>query len=113
MPDPIPSFEDMVEIVTAIIREKEGYEPEVAASAILNAVLPLVLREPGEALERSEIALNDWCVTYASDLCDDESVKKAWTRIRENAGTLSYIAHLTSDIGTTLAGIKALAKGGG
>lgn len=37
-------------------------------------------------------ALNDWAVTYAPDMCDDDTVSQAKSRILEH-GTLAYIAN--------------------
>ncbi len=45
-----------------------------------------------EALETSRIALNDWVVTYASDMCAEKDVKESWVRIGKHGGTLAYIA---------------------
>ncbi|MBS0257212.1 MAG: hypothetical protein JSR13_05785 [Proteobacteria bacterium] len=42
-------------------------------------------------------ALNDWAVTYAPDMCSDESVARAKARIHEH-GTLAYIANATDQL---------------
>ena len=44
------------------------------------------------ALKRSEIAIEDWFNIYASEFCDEKRVAEARARIRENGGTLAYIA---------------------
>lgn len=50
-----------------------------------------------EALEASRIALDDWLNTYAAEHCDARRVCEAYERIKNNGGTLSYLA----DIQTT------------
>ncbi len=42
-------------------------------------------------------ALNDWAVTYAPDMCSDETVALAKARIHEH-GTLAYIANATDQL---------------
>lgn len=44
------------------------------------------------AMERAIIALSDWAVTYAPDMCSAETVEKSKRRIREGGATLAYIA---------------------
>lgn len=46
------------------------------------------------ALERSVVAINDWLHQYASELCNEKDVLETWKRIRENGGTLAYIAQV-------------------
>lgn len=43
------------------------------------------------------LALSDWAVTYAPDMCDPETVEKAKARILEN-GTLAYVANATDQL---------------
>ena len=45
-----------------------------------------------EALNTSIVAIDDWLNTYAHDLCNEERVKEASNRIKENGGTCYYIA---------------------
>lgn len=47
------------------------------------------------ALERSTQALDDWVVTYASELCLEASVSASRARILEGGGTLAYVAQIT------------------
>ena len=44
------------------------------------------------ALRRSMVALDDWINTYASEMCDKARVEEAWKRIKDEGGTLAYIA---------------------
>ncbi len=44
------------------------------------------------ALRRSMAALDDWINTYASKMCDKQRVEEAWQRIKDEGGTLAYIA---------------------
>jgi hypothetical protein len=48
-------------------------------------------------LRRASQMINDWCLTYASELCDEKDVRAAWERISDNGGTLYYIAKFNSD----------------
>lgn len=53
-----------------------------------------------EAVEQCKIAmqaLSDWAATYASDMCDAETVAKAKQRIHQH-GTLAYIANATDQL---------------
>lgn len=47
-----------------------------------------------EALEQSELAIDDWLNIHASSECDAERVKEAWDRISSNSGTIAYIAKI-------------------
>jgi hypothetical protein len=47
---------------------------------------------PRSIVDSTIQALDDWTVTYASDMCDPEHVKAARRRISEY-GTLAYIAN--------------------
>jgi len=38
------------------------------------------------------VALDDWINTYASEMCDKARVEEAWKRIKDEGGTLAYIA---------------------
>jgi hypothetical protein len=60
-----------------------------------NAVIQTELAKAREALEESQQALNDWVVTYASDMCDEKTVQEARERIVAAGGTLAYIANIT------------------
>jgi hypothetical protein len=51
-----------------------------------------VLTEVMQSLENSILAIDDWVRTYASELCDEEKVKEAESRIMNNGGTLYYAA---------------------
>ena len=44
------------------------------------------------ALNAAITALDDWTNTYASDFCEEKRVKEAWKRIKDNGGTIAYIA---------------------
>ncbi len=48
------------------------------------------------ALMLAQIALNDWTVSYAPDMCSDEDV--AETRERMSSGTLYHIADVQARI---------------
>ena len=58
------------------------------------------------ALERANLALDDWLNRYASDLCDPDRVAQARSRITNQGGTIAYI----TDVRTQ--GEAALASGG-
>lgn len=45
-----------------------------------------------ETLNAAITALDDWTNTYASDFCDEARVAEAWRRIKDNGGTIAYIA---------------------
>lgn len=45
-----------------------------------------------KALDAVILALDDWTNTYASDFCDETRVVEAWKRIKDNGGTIAYIA---------------------
>ena len=47
-----------------------------------------------ELLETLDVALSDWLNTYASEFADKKNVKEAFNRIKNNGGTLGYIADL-------------------
>lgn len=49
-------------------------------------------------LERCKDALDDWVTTYASDMCDTETMRRSEQRIMDNGGTLAYVAQLVQDI---------------
>ncbi len=49
-------------------------------------------------LQELSIALDDWLHTYASEFCDEKDVSKSIKHIRDNGGTLSYIAELQQKI---------------
>jgi hypothetical protein len=51
-----------------------------------------------ELLEELAIALDDWLHIYASDMCDEKDVKESFKRIKENGGTIAYIATLRQKI---------------
>lgn len=46
------------------------------------------------ALRESIQALDDWTVTYASDMCDEAHVEQARRRISDGGGTLAHIAFI-------------------
>lgn len=56
-----------------------------------------------EALEATKTALDDWMNTYASELCDEQNAMTAKQRIRDNGGTLAYIAMLRRQAQAALA----------
>lgn len=60
-----------------------------------NAVIQAKLAKAIEALEDSQQALNDWVVTYASDMCGEKTVQEAKERINGAGGTLAYIAGIS------------------
>jgi len=45
-----------------------------------------------DALRASISALNDWTHMYAPAFCDERAVVESYHRIRDNGGTLAYIA---------------------
>jgi len=49
-------------------------------------------KELQAALKRSEVAIEDWFNTYASEFCDEKKVAEARARVRESGGTIAYIA---------------------
>ena len=52
------------------------------------------IAELKEALSVSNIALNDWIVTFASEFCFEETVEKAYKRISDGGGTLAYVTDI-------------------
>lgn len=54
-------------------------------------------RELCKTVDKCRIALDDWTNTYAEELCNEERVKEAWDRIRDNGGTIHYIACLVQE----------------
>jgi len=44
-----------------------------------------------EATAAAIVALDDWVNTYAEELCNEERVKEAHERIKDNGGTLYYV----------------------
>ena len=48
-----------------------------------------------EALEFSDLAINDWLHVYASEECGKDHVARSLSRIKERGGTLAYIAEVT------------------
>lgn len=46
------------------------------------------------SLDASRIAIDDWLNTYAKELCDAGRVAEAHKRIRNEGGTVGYIAAL-------------------
>jgi len=49
-------------------------------------------------LEETKIGLLDWLQTFASEVCNEEDVKKSWHRINAAGGTLAYIARMRARI---------------
>lgn len=47
-----------------------------------------------ELLFEVEQALDDWIITYAPDLSDENAVRESWARIMDGGGTLSYVTNL-------------------
>lgn len=45
-----------------------------------------------ETLNAAITALDDWTNTYASEFCDENRVAEARKRIKDNGGTVAYIA---------------------
>jgi hypothetical protein len=58
------------------------------------------------ALERSNLAMNDWVSTYAAEMCNEADVAEARKRINE-FGTLGYIGDVLDQVRAAL----KLAKG--
>lgn len=54
-------------------------------------------------------ALNDWAVTYAPDMCSDETVALAKARIHEH-GTLAYIANATDQLHAAILAVSEAQK---
>lgn len=55
-----------------------------------------------EMLARASQMINDWCVSYAADMCGDADVEETGRRIAEAGGTLAYIADFNGDYDTML-----------
>lgn len=53
-----------------------------------------------EALELADRALNNWILTYASDMCDADKVDAAHEEMK--GGTIGYIAGIQEEIGQAL-----------
>ena len=62
------------------------------------------------ALGHSVIAIDDWLHQYASEECNAEDVERTWARIRENGGTLTYIAQVQQRNREARPGRAALAQ---
>jgi hypothetical protein len=56
-----------------------------------------------KALERAQLALDDWLHTYADEHCDKDDVARSRSRIVANGGTLAYIAKVQEHIKWVLA----------
>ncbi|WP_311272231.1 MULTISPECIES: hypothetical protein [unclassified Rhizobium] len=54
-------------------------------------------------------ALNDWAVTYAPDMCGDDTVAQAKSRVLEH-GTLSYIANASEKMREVISALSELEK---
>lgn len=68
--------------------------------------------ERDEAIQVAIQALNDWAVTYASDMCDEATVEAARARVLKN-GTLAYTADAAEGLRrlqAELSSLKASAK---
>lgn len=52
-------------------------------------------------------ALSDWAVTYAPDMCSEETVAKAKDRVLEH-GTLAYIANAIDQLSAAISRIEQL-----
>ena len=59
-----------------------------------------------EALERSLLALNDWIHTYAPEMCDADDVARSRSRIRNQGGTLAYLADITLEVRQAIAALE-------
>lgn len=55
-------------------------------------------------VEAAQVALNDWLLTYASDMCHASDVDAARARIRQAGGTLAYISDTLEQIATLTKG---------
>ena len=55
------------------------------------------------ALQASTVALEDWIVTYASDMCGEDELKAVSHRISYGGGTLAYIARQRAENKAALA----------
>jgi hypothetical protein len=71
-------------------------DTEAAASTAWNTRHRTAADERVKALEGAlrlcGVALNDWVLTYASDMCDEKEVAEAWIRIRKSGAILLYIS---------------------
>jgi hypothetical protein len=59
------------------------------------------------AIDKMRVALNDWTVCYAADLCDDEDVKAAQERMR-TSGVLLYICEAQAAVDRVRAELLAM-----
>ncbi len=44
-----------------------------------------------EALKHSNLALNDWLVTYSYDMQNEDTLGETWTRIHRSGSVMGYI----------------------
>jgi hypothetical protein len=58
-----------------------------------------------EAAEKAKVALNDWMLTYAPEMCEPNSVEEAKKRVYSD-GTLYYIAAHIKLLGDVLAALN-------
>jgi len=59
------------------------------------------------AAEMAKVALKVWVNTYASDMCDEETVKECRKIVDDHGGTLAYIADVNTDLSEALAALNA------
>lgn len=63
------------------------------------------MSEPQEKCAAILQALNDWAVTYAPDMCDNDTVQEAKSRVLEH-GTLAYIADASEKMREVIAALS-------
>lgn len=97
---------------------ERGFRQEVFAVNTLATIIPeniVILPESASrpstfpsveaALRASMQALDDWLVTYASDMCDHDAVTAAYDRISV-LGTIGYIASVQEQCRAALEAIR-------
>ncbi len=87
----LPSKEELVEAMKVAHARWRNRPHRDMYTAILDAILPLVMRGPVEALRDVDGVLDDWVCQYADDMVGDLSAARSAKRISENGGTLAYI----------------------
>lgn len=97
-----PEARDAIDRIEALEKDRAEWKALAAEFQELtrgwearSEALQAELAKAREALEDSQQALNDWVVTYASDMCGEKTVQEAKERINGAGGTLAYIAGIS------------------
>lgn len=80
------------------LADPDGYE--IGGNLSLAKQLANTMREMEtlrKLLDKAHIMINDWCVTYASEMCDKRDVEEAHERINNGGGILAYIADFNEE----------------